>query len=74
MTHSISVKNRIGYIALIIMIVIISALSGRIIPPAFADSGNTTAFDKTDVMDDLKSSPEFDILHYPYDSTPRQAR
>lgn len=69
MTHSISVKNRIGYIALIIMIVIISALSGRIIPPAFADSGNTTAFDKTDVMDDLKSSPEFDILHYPYDST-----
>lgn len=64
--------NKITYtIAAIfaVIVFVISSLWGGGVAVVHAATSTTTAFEQTDVMDDLKSSDNFNILNYPYDST-----
>ena len=58
-------KNKIFSLIAILFLSILSVLSG--ICPTFVRADTTaTNFDKTNVLDDLKSSKDFNILDYPY--------
>lgn len=64
--------NKIFFAVLMCIAVVLSAVSGRYISPAFAETDIVTAFECTNVYDDLTGSTlggsSFDIAEYPHNS------
>ena len=59
-----TIKNKI-FVVLLALLMLISSFFSMGFTSARADS-NTVKFDETNVMDDLRSSKNFNILSYPF--------
>ncbi len=62
-------KRKITIIASLFVCILVLLLLVLNTSIVFADTNGETQFEKTNVLDDLKSSDGFDIIDYPFDST-----
>lgn len=57
--------NKIFLVVLLCVTIVLSAVSGRYISPAFAETSQVISYDSTDPLDDLSAVEGFDIANYP---------